>query len=237
MFNNWRESLENLIPTLKERRQAEELALQAETIVYKLSGLSTVNLDNRDVVTILKSICLLLERFQQHPELLNPKETPIIQPIEVIKAKETPIIQPIEVIKTEEIEPATESPTVPQIVREVAEEKPSVTAQELIRLRDWVLLAKSGESDNQASPKVLDAIYKQLGKILEKEGITSLEETGSFNYERQQVVSTQATDEPEKEDLICDIVRPGYLFKGILFRPQEVIVYTYQNSELEDLDS
>ncbi|MFM8300904.1 MAG: nucleotide exchange factor GrpE [Microcystis aeruginosa] len=214
---NYFPNLEDLFPwIIKERRQAEELALQAEMIVYELSGLSRVNSNDRDVVTILNSICLLLERFQQHPELLNPKETPIIQPIEVIK--------------TEEIEPQIESPPVPQIVREIAEEKPSVTAQELIRLRDWVLLAKSGEGDNQASPKVLDAIYKQLGKILVKEEITSLEETGSFNYERQQVVSTQVTDDPEKEDLICDIVRPGYLFKGILFRPQEVIVYTYNSS-------
>jgi AcrR family transcriptional regulator len=209
---NYFPNLEDLfLWIIKERRQVEELALQAETIVYELSGLSRVNSNDRDVVTILNSICLLLERFQQHPELLNLKETPIIQPIEVIK--------------TEEVKPQTESPLVPQIVREIAEEKPSVTAQELIRLRDWVLLAKSGESDNQASPKVLDAIYKQLGKILEKEGITPLEETGSFNYERQQVISTEATDDPEKDDLICDTIRLGYLFKGILFRPQEVIVY------------
>jgi AcrR family transcriptional regulator len=209
---NYFPNLEDLfLWIIKERRQVEELALQAETIVYELSGLSRVNSNDRDVVTILNSICLLLERFQQHPELLNLKETSIIQPIEVIK--------------TEEIEPQTESPPVTQIVREIAEEKPSLTAQELIRLRDWVLLAKSGESDNQASPKVLDAIYKQLGKILEKEGITPLEETGSFNYERQQVISTEATDDPEKDDLICDTIRPGYLFKEILFRPQEVIVY------------
>ncbi len=63
MFSNWRESLENLIPNLKERRQVEELALQAETIVYELSGLSRVNSNDRDVVTILNSICLLVERF------------------------------------------------------------------------------------------------------------------------------------------------------------------------------
>lgn len=214
---NYFPNLEDLFPwIIKERRQAEELALQAEMIVYELSGLSRVNSNDRDVVTILNSICLLLERFQQHPELLNLKETSIIQPIEVIK--------------TEEVKPQTESPLVPQVVREIAEEKPSVTAQELIRLRDWVLLAKSGESDNQASPKVLDAIYEQLGKILVKEGITSLEETGSFNYERQQVISTEATDDPEKDDLICDTIRLGYLFKGILFRPQEVIVYTYNTS-------
>jgi hypothetical protein len=215
MLDNLKDSLANLIPILKEKRQAEELALQAETSVRELSGLSPVNSDDRNIITVLKSTCLLLERFQEHPELLNQEETPI-----------TPVI---EVIKIEEIQPPIESPPVSQIVRETPEEKPSVTAQELIRLRDWVLLANSGEEEQKASPKVLDAIYKQLGKILVKEGITSLEETGSFNYERHQVVSTQPIDDPEKEDLICDTVRPGYLFKGILFRPQEVIVYTYQN--------
>lgn len=216
MLTDWKASLEKLIPLLKEKRQAEELALQAEMAVRELSSLPTVDSDDRNIITILKSTCLLLERFQKHPELLNPKETTIPEPIAVIKI--------------EEIQPPIELPSVSQIVRETPEEKPSATAQELIRLRDWVLLANTGEGEQKASPKVLDAIYKQLGKILVKEGITSLEETGSFNYERQQVVSTEATDDPEKDDLICDIVRPGYLFHDSLIRPQEVIVYTYQNT-------
>jgi hypothetical protein len=213
MLNKLRKSLENLIPLLKEKRQAEQLALQAEMIVRELSGLPSVNSDDRDIISVLNSIGLLLKRFQERPELLNPKEIPITQPHEVIK--------------TEEVKPPPESPPVSQIVRETPDEKPSATAEELIRLRDWVLLANSGEGkdEEKASPKVLDAIYKQLGKILQKEGITALEETGSFNYERHQVVSTQPTDDPQKEDLICDTVRPGYFSHDSLIRPQEVIVY------------
>jgi len=218
MLNNWKESLENLIPLLKEKRQAEELALQAEIAVRELSGLPTVGSDDRDVITVLKSTCLLLDRFQERPELLSQKETPISQPIEVIKV--------------DGFQPITESHPVPKIARESPDEKPSATAQELIRLRDWVLLANSGKGEEKASPKVLDAIYKQLGKILEKEGIKSLEETGSFNYERQKVVSTKATNDHDKDDLICDIVRPGYLFHESLIRPQEVIVYTYDSSSV-----
>jgi AcrR family transcriptional regulator len=60
---NYFPNLEDLfLWIIKERRQVEELALQAETIVYELSGLSRVNSNDRDVVTILNSICLLLER-------------------------------------------------------------------------------------------------------------------------------------------------------------------------------
>ena len=213
MLNIWSEPLENLFSPLKEKRQAEALALQAEMTVRELSGLPPVDSDDRDMVTILQSTCVLLERFQDHPELLNQKETSIPQPIQEIKI--------------EAVQPVPESPPLPQIVRETPQEKPSATAQELIRLRDWVLLAKSGDGGETASPQVLDAIYKQLGKILEKEGITSLEETGSFNYERQQVVANKIIDDPEKDNLIYDTVRPGYLFHDSLIRPQEVIVYTY----------
>lgn len=213
MFKNWQESLGNIIPQIKEKQQEEELALKAEMIVRELSSLPPVDSDDRDVITILKSICLLLERFQDNPGLLNQKETPTTQPVEEIK--------------TEKIESPTESPSVSKIVRETPVEKPSAAAQELIKLRDWVLLANGQEGEEKDNHQVLDAIYKQLGKILEKDGISSLEETGSFNYERHQVVSTQATDDPEKDDLICDTIRPGYLFHNSLIRPQEVIVYTY----------
>jgi hypothetical protein len=216
MLTNWQELLEHLIPSFKKQRQAEELAVRAEIAARELSGLPPVHSNNRDVISVLKSTCLLLERFRDNPKLLNQKETTATQ------AKE--------VIETEEVESPPESTPVPQIVRATPEEKPTATAEELIKLRDWVLLAKSREGEDKASPQVLDAIYKQLGKILDKEGITSLEETGSFNYERQQVVSTQVTDDPDKDDLICDTVRPGYLFQGKLIRPQEAIVYTYDSS-------
>jgi GrpE len=218
MFNNFKESLENFIPPLREKRAAEELAYQAESAVRKLSGLPPANSDDKDLIPILKSICSLLERLPDRVEQIDRSEPPSAEPNQTITTPST----------TEEIQPPLEPPPAPEIVRETPVAKPSATANELIRLRDWVLLAKTGSEEEKASPQSLEAIYKQLGRILTKEGITAVEETGNFNDERQQAVSTQVTDCQEKDDLVCDTVRPGYLFNGNLIRPQEVVVYTYE---------
>jgi molecular chaperone GrpE (heat shock protein) len=111
---------------------------------------------------------------------------------------------------------------------EISNLQPSTTAQELIKLRDWILLANSSNREENASNKILDTIYERLGNILEREGIVSLCETGRFDYEIHKIVSTRCTEDPEQDDSICDIVRPGYIFKGLLIRPQEVIVYGYE---------
>jgi molecular chaperone GrpE (heat shock protein) len=65
-----------------------------------------------------------------------------------------------------------------------------------------------------------------IRKVLEKEGVTSLEENDKFDYERQQIVSTKVTDDPQKNDIVAETVRPGYIFNGSIIRPQEVIIYT-----------
>jgi molecular chaperone GrpE (heat shock protein) len=69
-----------------------------------------------------------------------------------------------------------------------------------------------------------------LGKVLEKEGVTPFEDVGSFDCERQQVVDTRPTDDPEQDNLVCATVRPGYRFREQLVRPQEVVVYTFDGS-------
>jgi molecular chaperone GrpE (heat shock protein) len=103
----------------------------------------------------------------------------------------------------------------------------SSAAKELIKLRDWVLLAKSGEIASPAS--VLEGLYRKLGQLLQKEGVTALEAAGPFDEERQQIIETQPTEDPSQDNVVCDTVRPGYLFNGQLVRPQEVILYTYDN--------
>jgi hypothetical protein len=215
MLTDLKESLEKLMPMLKGKGAAAELALQAEIVVREFSGLPPVELDDRDTIAILKSVCLLLERFQRYPELLNQQENTIIEPIKTIDPVEINIL--------------IESPPIPTTVREISTQKPSATAQELIKLRDWVLLAKNGDRQEQASDGVLDGIYERLGGILEQEGMITFQAAGKFNYERQKIVSTQVTDDDSQEDLIYDTVRPGYLFNEILIRPQEVIVYTYSD--------
>lgn len=193
---------------IQEQQQAKKLALKAEASVRQLSKLPSADSQNRDLISILNQICLLLERFREYPELLHPSEQqPIEEPTTTLNNVEPPL----------PFEPS------PAFVPE-PEPQLSATAKELIKLRDWILLAKSGEGD--ITPDLLEVLYHQLGKILEAEEVTTLEEMGLFNYERHQVISTKPTDDPNQKDCICDTVRPGYLFHGSLIRPQEVIVYT-----------
>ncbi len=175
MLEDWQQWLENFLPPLKEKRLAEKLALEIEIRIRELTGLAEINPENRDIITVLQSILLLLT---------NPSDR-------------------------------------------LLPEKPSVTAAELIRLRDWVLLAKNQEKQEITSPRVLEAIEQQLAEILATEGITTLEETGKFDYQKHRVVSTQPTDDPQQDEFIYATVRPGYLFKEQLLRPQDVIVYLY----------
>jgi molecular chaperone GrpE (heat shock protein) len=105
--------------------------------------------------------------------------------------------------------------------------KPSATATALMKLSDWVLLAKTGEA--VIKPTILEEIYHQLTSILAKEGITLLEADGLCDYEQQMVVGTQTTDDPARTDHVCSTLRPGFLFHGRLLRPQEIIVYTLES--------
>lgn len=214
----WSELFEALFPWIaREKREAEDLAFKAEATVRQLSGLPPVkdSSDRQDIISVLKTTCLLLERFQERPELLPTNQTN--------KQKESEVVKD-EIIPETPKMPA-ESP--PSLVIE-REPEPSVAAKEIIKLRDWILLAQS-EGDS-SSTKVLAAIYQQLEQILVKEGVKPLEETGLFNYERHKVISTQKTEDPDKDDWVCETVRPGYLFEGKLIRPQEVIVYTFESS-------
>ena len=218
---------EALFPWIaREKHEAEDLALKAEATVRQLSGLSPVSCNGdvvqRDLISVLKTTCLLLERFQERPELLLTNQTNEQKESEVVKDEIIPETPKMPV----------ESP--PSLVVE-REPEPSVAAQEIIKLRDWILLSQS-EGDS-SSAKVLAAIDQQLEQILVKEGVKSLEETGLFNYERHKVVSSQETDDPDKDDWVCETVKPGYLFEGKLVRPQEVIVYTFESSATTGLSS
>lgn len=206
MFKKIFATLENLLPWSRKLQKAKKLALQAESRVLQLNGLSAGGSEVRDLLDVLQSTCLLLERSLKYSELLSkPKQTYLNE------GKPSP--SKVALLSKHELN------TEPEL---------SMTAKELIKLRDWVLLAKNG---NQApSPEVLSAIYQKIAQILEKEGVTAIEETGRFNYERQRVVSTQVIDKLEKNDWVCATVRPGYLFRGKLIRPQEVIVYTIEQS-------
>ncbi len=202
-------------PLMARLRQAKELALKIEANVRKLSGLPPENDDrsNSNIVPVLESTHLLSER------LLDRADTPVAKD-ETVEANENNAhTQKIK------LEQSTIFAPPPEVVREP---ELSQTAKELIKLRDLVLLAKTG--DNANTPELLESLYQELGQVLEKEGVKSLEDTGSYNYEQQQIMATRAANDPDKDDLICETVRPGYMFNGKLVRSQEVTVYAYESS-------
>jgi hypothetical protein len=106
-----------------------------------------------------------------------------------------------------------------------ADDRVPATAERLIKLRDWILLSRA--QGDEGAPRVLDGLYRELGKVLEREGVEPLEADGPFDDQRQQVIQTEPTDDPARHDRVCATVRPGYLFHGRLLRPQEVTVYAY----------
>jgi hypothetical protein len=245
MFNDFLSVFERFLPWHQEKEQAEALALKAQASIRQLSGLPPSDGGDRNLIAILKHTCLLLERFVERPELLPQPEPHPDDKIEAwqpeavnqtrsrsASAKASPsemaIVSPL--LDKPQIDTQVEVVKTPPELAIEPEPELSETARELIKLRDWVLLAQSG--DNPASPQVLEAIYKKLGQILAQEGVTVIEESGPFNYERQQVISTQPTDDPDKDDWVCDTVRPGYLFEGSLIRFQEVIVYSYEDTNV-----
>jgi molecular chaperone GrpE (heat shock protein) len=105
----------------------------------------------------------------------------------------------------------------------------SRTATQLIKLRDKVLLSRT--DDAPPSPDLLDAIYRDLGRVLEAEGVTPIEDDGAFDYNRHTVIETRATSDPAQNNRICGTVRPGYLFDGRLVRAQEVVVFALERGE------
>lgn len=194
-----------LFPLFQREQKVLKLALRAEYNARKLNGISTTTTSEDNVVEILQSLCQLLERLVEHPDLFLPNEQ--CQSLTVVAS------------------PSLHEEPKPIFDQELELSSPM---KELIQIRDWVLLAKSDETG--LGTNMLEALYTQLGQVLAKGDVMTIEETGVFNYERQQIISTQVTNKPDNNNLVYKTVRPGYLFCGRLVRPQEIIIYTYEES-------
>lgn len=210
--------LKSLFGITEEDKEARDLALRVEERARKLSGLPPrPETAPTELKAVLSSVSLLLDRIDEQPKSrAEEKPSPAPPPTQ---AREP---QPPEPPPAPKPVPAT-APSPPAHATDGAL---SVTAKELIKLRDWVLLAKSG--DAASNTEALEGIYRKLAQILRKEGVTALEENTAFNEERQQIIDTRPTDDPHQDNVVCDTVRPGYLFNGEIIRPQEVIIFTYE---------
>jgi len=199
-----------------QEEEIQSYARKINAIARRFNSLPASNSAQDDTLAILQSACVLLERLEKNPALLQTE------------VQETPEHEP-EVEIEEMVFPSGRSEA--DVSEEEQEPELSATAKKLIELRDWVLLAKS--DGTPPSPSLLEALSKQLEQVLIKEGVSAIEDTGTFDYEKHQVVSTQVTDNPELKEQICQTIRPGYCFNGGVVRPQEVVIYTYQAPETQ----
>lgn len=196
------------------KKQLQALALRAEALARALNKLPADDTP-QDLAGILQTTCALLQRLTEQQARLLAEAGPPASPEQPSSPPASAIAQPEQ--PTAIAEPSSTTPATL-----------SATAKELIKLSDWVLLAKAGGTVVQ--PAVLEEIYRRLTALLAGEGVTALDASGPCDYERQMVVGTQVTDDPALYDHVSSTVRPGYLFHQQLLRPQEVIVYTGEDS-------
>jgi len=126
-----------------------------------------------------------------------------------------------------DIDPAAlDEPTTvvePAPLAERAVPTPSETVQQLISLRDKVLLA--ADQPMPVGPAAMASVARQLGQILALERVVAVEDEGGFDATRQRVVDILETEDPAQDYRVASSVRPGYLQDGELLRHQEVVVF------------
>lgn len=86
------------------------------------------------------------------------------------------------------------------------------------------LATEQAASEAESFIKGVDMIFRQLGQVLEQEGVKPMEAVGQlFNPEFHQAVMTVETDEFE-EGTVVEELQKGYLLKDKVLRPAMVKV-------------
>ncbi|MCY9582231.1 nucleotide exchange factor GrpE [Paenibacillus alvei] len=86
------------------------------------------------------------------------------------------------------------------------------------------LATEQASSEAESFIKGVDMIFRQLGQVLEQEGVKPMEAVGQpFNPEFHQAVMTVDTDEYE-EGVVVEELQKGYMLKDKVLRPAMVKV-------------
>lgn len=100
----------------------------------------------------------------------------------------------------------------------------------MVATRDQQLLRLDmAKKDNlEAFIPIFNSLCKESLKLLEHMGMTEMPQFGSFDATRHIVVETRPASDSALHDTIAEVFRPGYYFQDEVFRPQEVIIYSYK---------
>lgn len=104
--------------------------------------------------------------------------------------------------------------------------------KEIILMRDNLcmkeeMLKTEEEYQESKAWKLIQASYRETESILNRMGITVINEKGVFDSNIQMVTDTTPTDKEELYETVAQTFREGYRTADKLIRPQEVILYSY----------
>lgn len=123
-------------------------------------------------------------------------------------------------------------PPEPPVMPPAPTDGPPAAAREVIRLADGLLDLRESlalTADDGQSATVLRWVESRTKALLTSCDIKRVEESGAFDPARQQAVASREAPRPELAHQIADTVRPGYVWHGVLLRPQQVAVYVPVN--------
>ncbi|MBP1673660.1 MAG: GrpE [Bacteroidetes bacterium] len=104
---------------------------------------------------------------------------------------------------------------------------------EIIHMRDNLcmkeeMLKLDDNYQKSTSWKLIQNLFRETENILNRMGITVINQTGTFENNKQMVTDTVSTDCEELDKTVAQTFREGYRTVDKLIRPQEVILYSYK---------
>jgi molecular chaperone GrpE (heat shock protein) len=185
----------------------------------------------------------LQKRFddlKQQTEVLQQRNENLQQQIAQMQSQTSSLQKQIEQL-IEENESLRASADTAVTREEKASKKWTKLAESVIHFRDQMDYYKSefeenagGQSDGGCSYTLLNNLYKMTGRFLTENNIVPLDAEGTFQVELHQVDSVIETEDQALDNTIAATERVGYQIEGMVYRPQEVIIYQYKERRSTD---
>jgi molecular chaperone GrpE (heat shock protein) len=173
------------------------------------------------------------DNLEKQTEALQQYNEDLQQQIAQMKSQASSLQMQIELL-TEENDSLRASAEAAVTREEQAGKKWTKLAESVIHFRDQMDYYKSefeengGEqADGGRAFNLLKNLYKMTGRFLTENNIVPLDAGGDFQVELHQIDSVIETHDQALDNTIAATVRVGYQIEGVVYRPQEVILYQF----------
>ena len=200
-------------PAPDSLEQARLYALRALSRAQQFVKLRAEEQDLMGIVQPLQALCDLLKSEQIHQPPM-----PAVAALSVVREHLPSVVDGPKSVEPKAMDVADSIDTEPVL---------SPTTASLIQLRDWILVEMS--KPEPTGSRTLVSWYDHLAQTLNLDQVVAFEDSGLFNYERQQCVAVEPTADPAQHNMISKSVRPGYMRGSQLVRPQEVAIFNTEN--------